>query len=853
MIRKANNIGSTHDSKTHSTLQGDTSAHPETAGLRSSSVSRGGNSENTLKRLLDERDEEASGVGEKKNNSQDVSMELDPQLSPAGNASSSIGNNGDLFGKEKQLCEKEPEVFSTSHANEGMDCCPSEDSGSNDPNPKGDTTSSNLKADLDDQSSAMTSAQSESAEKGPVRENNRQSPQDFCLTDVQDQQLLQHDGPDVKNEPGSEADGSQQRKQVAEEPHSEEAALILTNQNTVVLDGSILQTNGDKIQDRCDETRKGSEMNDSRVPYAPPHDPGSDDVVDETQCHKKTPLISETASSQPTDIQDASCLQEAKPKLSDSTVSSPLHDDRCPTPTLDEEPYQYTPCSGPSSSSTSSTSIVTGGETLTPVSQKFADQRLLVLKPKIPHNKKHKAGKAVKSEANPPPSASAVMKCKDKLLSAQNRTEEYSRIGEKPCFQREKPQSITAGKSTVLSLSSCLSNRCLQPSKPITDKDGPKKPPQTSVEMPSCSQSLVIPANITESDKTQGQSTSRDPKIENSKVKLSKTSINPKTPGLSEKRTKNLEEQDKKWQIREESSAHPTTTSLSNSDRTNHLPADLLRQIKRRDTSELKRVVQIIGKEPRKCSETDEKHVDASSRPSVDHSDGALLDDAFCRGPQASLRCTIFNSSRKRSSTFLEQMSKRCLQEDLTQASVEEECLIFSEQMKQVLKRSKEKSIRGRTPDTRGNVHLFRSSFAAARCSLQGQEGDPPSFVGLKITVDVSERTSQTDTKEEEMSTSVKHAGVSGVRAGRARLDTGRTDDGRKGPVRQKDVRTDSGHPKTEPGHLSNACVKQESFPKKTKLDGKSCSKTKYRFYILATSDDPCFEKTKVRCVFIKS
>ncbi|CAG08688.1 unnamed protein product [Tetraodon nigroviridis] len=274
---------------------------------------------------------------------------------------------------------------------------------------------------------------------------------------------------------------------------------------------------------------------------------------------------------------------------------------------------------------------------------------------------------------------------------------------------------------------------------------------------------------------------------------------------------------------------------------------NLLRQIKRRDTSELKRVVQIIGKEPRKCSETDEKHVDASSRPSVDHSDGALLDDAFCRGPQASLRCTIFNSSRKRSSTFLEQMSKRCLQEDLTQASVEEECLIFSEQMKQVLKRSKEKSIHGRTPDTRGNLHLFRSSFAAARCSLQGQEGDPPSFVGLKITVDVSERTSQTDTKEEEMSTSVKHAGVSGVRAGRARLDTGRTDDGRKGPVRQKDVRTDSGHPKTEPGHLSNACVKQESFPKKTKLDGKSCSKTKYRFYILATSDDPCFEKTKVQ------
>lgn len=884
MIRKMN-IRSTHDSKTHSVLQEHTPSHPETADLRSSSVLRGRNNENTHTRLLDDRDKEASGVHEKKKPSQEVNMELVPQLIQAGKASSGVVNNGDLFGKEKQLCVKEPEVFSpvrAGDANEGMDCCPSEDSVSKDLNPKGDITSSYLRADLNDQQSQMMSANSESAEKGSVTEDNHQSPQDFCFTDVRDQQLFQHDGPDMRNEPGSKADGSQQRKRVVDEPHYEKAALIMSNETTGLLDGSIPQTNSDKIQDQsrtavdlscsrtCDKTREGSEMNDSQVPYVEEctqkeatqlHDPGSDGVANEAECQKETPFISETASSRPADIQKASCLQKGKPEQSDGRISPSLYDDRCPTPTLDEEPYQYTLCSGPSSSSTSSTSII-GGETLKPVSQRFPNQIVTLVKLKMPRNKKYKAVKAVKTDANSPLSALEVMKCKDKFPSEQQHTEEYSQIqisDEKLCFQRGKPQVTSAGKSTVLSQSSCLSNKCLQTFKP--SKDGHGKPPQTSVEMPSCSQSLVIPANIPKSDKTQEQNISTDSKIENFKLEPSKTSIDLKTSQLFEKRTKNLEEQHNKGQIEAGTSERPTTSvsnvNKSNFGRTNHLPADFLHPFKRRDTSELKRVVEIVGKEPRKCPEIDQEHMDASCS-GVDYSDEALVDDTFCRGPQGSLRCTIFNSSQKRSSTFLEQMSKRCLQEDLTQASVEEECLIFSEQMKQVLKRSKEKSIHVQTPDAHKNLHLFRSNSAAAHsCSLQDEEGveirlDPPSFVGLKITVDMSDRTSQIDIKEEDISNSVKHDGVSGVRAGCAKQDTGKMDDvcaGRKGPVKHKDVRTDSGDPKTDPSHLSNPGVKRESFHKNMKLVGKSCSKTKYRFYILVTSDDPCFEETKVRYV----
>lgn len=804
MIRKliSDNIRSPYESTIHNILQEHTSSRPE-AGLRSTGVFT--------------------------NPSQQVSIELVPQLIQGTNISSGGATIRDLLGTEKQLCVKELEVFTPVKAgdvNEGMDCCPSEDS---------------LK-------------------------KNHQSVQDSCFTEVQNQ----HHGPDIRKEPGSKADGSQQGKCVVDEPRYEKAASIISSETTGLLDGSILQANSDKSQDpsrtvvnlscrlTCDKTREGWDMNDGQVPCAEeytqkegatqPQDPGLDALADEAdECQKETPLINETASSLPADIQKASDLQNEKPEVTDGRISPSLYDDRCPTPTLDEEPYQYTPSSAPSSSSSSSSAVV-GGETVIPVSPKYPGQ-IFLFKPKIPHDKKCKAGKAVQSDVKPPLSAPAFMKCTDKFLSAQIHTEECSQIqgaDEKCCFQREKTQATSAGKSTISSQSSCLSNKSLQ-----TCNDGHGKPLQTSVEMPSFSLSSVIPANIPKSDTTEGQGTSRDSKIEISKP--SKTSTDLIHSGLSEKRTKHLEKKHKKGQIKEGTSKRQTqslsNTNKLNSGRPNHLPADLLRPIKRQDSSELKRVVQIVEKKPRNSSEVYQEHM-AMSHSGADDSDEALVDDTLCRAPQCSLRCTILNSGRKRSSTFLEQMSKRCLEEDLTQASVEKECLIFSEQLKQVLKTSKVKSIHVQNPDAHENLHLFRSSSAVARfCSLQDQEGaevrlDPPSFVGLKITVDTSERTSQFGIKEESSDL--------GVGAGCARQDMGKMDDvcaGRKGPVRQKGVRMDVGGLKTEASHLSNPCVKRDSFHKNLKFVVKNQSKTKYRFYLLVTSDDPCFDETKVRCL----
>lgn len=888
MIRKVSGVTSTHDSETHSIFQEHTSSDPHTAGVRSSSALKERGNENTHTRLLDRRDEHVSGVREEENPGQEASVELVPQLIQGGNVSSGVVNNGDLFGKGKRVCVKKLDAFSPAKAgdaSEGVDCCPSEGSVSQDLNPKGDVPSSRLSADFSGQQSQVMSASGESAGNGSVTENNHRSLQEFCLTDVLEQRISQHDGPDMRKEPGSKAEDSRQREPVSDEPREEKAALITADETSGLLDESVPQTNGDAIQDqsgtvvdlRCSLTRErareGLEMDASQAPYAQKedaaraHDPGSGGGLDGAECLKETAFIKEAASSQPADTQKGPCLQKEKPELSDGKVSPSLYDERCPTPTLDEEPYQYTPPSAPRSSSTNS--AVGGGETLKPESPKLAGQISTLLKPKIAAaDKSSKAVKAVRSEVSAPLSTPAVRKREDQFLSAQMHTEEHSqmqRAGER------KPPAISAGQSAVSPQSACLSDACLQSVKQSAGKDRPVKPPQSSAEVPSCSRALVMPAHASDSEKTRGQSSSRDGKVENSKSEPAETSTGLQTSGLSGKRTQkvlkteNLEELHEQGQLnkgtRECQTRSLSSVKKSILGRRNRPPADLLHQVKRQDTSDVKRVVQMVRNEPGKVSEMNEEPVDASGS-GVDNGGEALVEDTLRHRPRGRLRCTIFNSGQKQSSSFLERMSKRCLQEDLTQASVEEECLIFSQHMRQVLKRSRDKGIHVPTPDTPGHSRLFRSSSAAARsCRLHEQEDvdirlDSLSFVGLKITVDVSDRTPQPDLREEDMSSWVKPGSVSGRGAGGARRDTGMTDEvcpSRKDPGRHQDTQMDSGDPKTGPAHLSNPCVKRESFHKNRKLVVKSCSQTKYRFYILVTSDDPRLEEAKVRCLFISS
>lgn len=868
-MNNESNIRSTRDGKSHSILQR-SSFHPDTDSLgRSSELRR--QDENTDMCLLDSKDKEASDEvltesGKKESPSHEVSV--DPTQIQAGLVSPGVVDKGDLLGKEES-CVKEHDLFSpvkAEGADEDVDRIPSVDSVSKGLYPKEDS-SPYQRADSNDQQTMMLSNSSDSVERGSVTDENRQTLQDICFADVQHQQFFQHDGPGMRNDSDGREDASQQRKCEADESH-EKAALIVSHGRIGLLDRSIAQANTDKTQDqsrpaeeldfspKCDQTGERLDMIDSEVSFpeerthqegaAHSHDPRSDSVVVNAEGQKETPFISET--SRPADTQKATCMQRGEPELLDGRMSPSLYDERCPTPTVDEEPYQYTPSPAPHSSSTSSTSILVN-ETPKSVTQKCPSQISTLLKNKMDFDKKYKT--AVKSDANPK-SAPRVLKHKDKFLSAQKHTDKYSQIqvaDEKHCLQRGKKQ---AGKGKPPSQSSRLTDECLQTFKPNTGNDGYQKPPQASVEMPSRSQSLIKPAKRSKGDETRGQNN------ENSKFTPTKTMLDLKTSGPLKKST-NLKEDLHRWQD-QEGSTKLCTTSLSNvnksnSGRTNHL----LHLFNRGDTSELKRVVWIVGKEPRESSEADQEHADASSS-FVDYSDGAAVEESCSRGPRGSVRCTIFNTSQKTCPTFLEKMSTRCLQEDLTQVSVEEECLIFSEQMKRVLRGSKEGSIRIRTPAAHENIHLFRSSSAAVpSCCLQDQEDlevrlDSPSFVGLKITVDMSDRKSQTCSTEEEISNSVRQDGVSGVMAGSARPYTRKMGDVsavRKCPVRSKEhIGMDSSDRRIDPSDLPDLCdiLKRESFHKNLNLGVKRWSETKFRFYILVTSDDPFFEETKVRC-----
>lgn len=837
-MNNESNIRSTQDGKSHLNLQR-SSFHPDTDSLESSTELRR-RDENTDLCLLDSKDKEASDEvltksGKKESPSHELS--LDPtqiQADPLGKEES------DLFSPVK-----------AEGAGEDVDGRPSRDSVSKDLYPKEDS-SPYQRADLNDQQTPMMSDTSASVERGSVTDENPQTLQDMGFADGQHQQFFQHRGPDMRNESDGREDASHQRKCEADESHYEKAALSVSHERIGLLDQSIAQANTDQTQDPsgpaeeldcssiCDQTGERLDMIDSEVPFpeepthqegaAPSHGPLTDSVVDDAEGQKEVPFISETATSQPADTQKATCMQRGEPELLAGRMSPSLYDERCPTPTVDEEPYQYTLSPSPHSSSTSSTSILVN-ETPKSVTLKCPSQIPTLLKNKMHLDKKYKT--AVKSDSSPK-SAPRVLKHKDKFLSAQKHTDKYSQsqvADEKLCLQKRKRQ---AGKTKPASQSSHLTNECLQ-TKPKTGNYGHQKPPQASVEMPSRSQSLVTPAKRSKGDETQGQNN------ENSKFTPTKTLLDLKTSGLLKKST-NLKEDLHRWQDEKGTSKLRTTPSSnvnkSNSGRTNHL----LHQFNRGDTSELKRVVRIVGKEPRESSEIDQDHADASSS-GVDDS------DSCSRGAQGSVRCTIFNTGQKTCPTFLEKLSKRCLQEDLTQASVEEECLIFSEQMKQVLRGSKEGSIHIRAPAAQENTHLFRSSSAAVPCVRL----DSPSFVGLKITVDMSDRKSQTYATEEEISNLVRQDGVSGVMAGSARPYARKLGDVsavRKCPVRSKeDIGMDSDDRRIDPSDLPDLCdiVKRERFHKNLNLGVKRWSATKFRFYMLVTSDDPFFEETKVR------
>ncbi|XP_069019683.1 protein TASOR 2 isoform X1 [Embiotoca jacksoni] len=265
--------------------------------------------------------------------------------------------------------------------------------------------------------------------------------------------------------------------------------------------------------------------------------------------------------------------------------------------------------------------------------------------------------------------------------------------------------------------------------------------------------------------------------------------------------------------------------------------------------------------------EMDQKEGSDAAASFMDHKDVGIVDGSLILEPQSSLVCTVYNTSRKRSHSFLEKLSQRCLQDDLTLGSMEQECLIFSEQMKQLLKKSKKEPMG--LQDTHDNLRLsYASPVTVAFSSLDEQE-DPldhldSSLVGQKIKVDLTDRKELTDTTKEEKypqelsrgtDNPLEHAGVSGVTAECARLYEATMHDVcvvKKVLYRPKSLGMDQGFPKTEASNPFDFCDQMkkevdETFRSNLNAVVRKSCKTKYRFYILVTSDDVFFEETKAQ------
>ncbi|XP_075945458.1 uncharacterized protein tasor2 isoform X2 [Anarhichas minor] len=275
-----------------------------------------------------------------------------------------------------------------------------------------------------------------------------------------------------------------------------------------------------------------------------------------------------------------------------------------------------------------------------------------------------------------------------------------------------------------------------------------------------------------------------------------------------------------------------------------------------------------------KIEQTTKKSIQMTQKDCSDASTSHADFNDLSLGPQSSLTCTVHNNPRKRSSSFLEQVSQRCIQDDLTEASMEQECLIFSEKMKHLMKMTKRGPISQQ--DTHDKLNLpCTSPLTVHFCSLEEQDDsvdhltthlDAPLLVGQKIKVDMSERKDLADSTEEDKTlrlqnisqragNPMEHAGVSGVTSECARLYKARMKDVcavKKVPSRPKHFRMDRGYPKTEPGNHFDFCdqMKREldkSFRSNLNSVVKKSCKTKYRFYILVTSEDAFFEETKAQ------
>ncbi|XP_076590197.1 uncharacterized protein tasor2 [Chaetodon auriga] len=680
---------------------------------------------------------------------------------------------------------------------------------------------------------------------------------------------------------------------------------------------------------KSDETNKGLEkihgpvvipfigIDPSGEATVQARDSHSQGKVEEVQGQKEI-LSSETTYPEivlPTEVCSTSPVYDKKTELSAGTVSLSLFDvneakqpeisgsesdDRSPTPTMDEEPYQYVTCSAPISSTSSST--FKDSETLKNMTKPCLSRSSVLTKEEMPLERKHKP--TVYSVPNPHHGLHPdlelrtlrVLQSIDKLLSksSHNDTSSQMKTANTKRFldQTDKLQETSIGQDCHLH-TLFPSTECLQVIKSNIDQDNHKSAKNDEIHTDCISNDRVIENSVLSDLSKNKQTTS--PVI----------TYNKPASMLLEKKTESLKgiSGGLNYDKQEASELSPKNTWLSsvgdstcNSSKATFACQDSLYQYKETDVSKSNKIpaflpiqsfestknkvdgshslltnslVEKVGRTTKEIIEMDQTDCSNTSTFVGDYKDDSMIDDRPIQEPQSSLTCTVYNVSQKRSESFLEQISKRCLQDDLTQASMEQECLIFSEQMKQLLKRSKRGPIH--QLDAHNKLNLSCSSpVTVCFSSLEEQDDsvdhlDMLSLVGQKIKVDMFDQKDLTDTTEEESSlhlqklpqrNPLEHAGVSSVTAECARLYTAMMNDVcdvKKVPSRPKHSRMEllsySSYYKSAPSNHTDFCdhmMKEEDESNLNATVKKSCT-TKYRFYILVTSDDTFFEETKAQ------
>lgn len=235
----------------------------------------------------------------------------------------------------------------------------------------------------------------------------------------------------------------------------------------------------------------------------------------------------------------------------------------------------------------------------------------------------------------------------------------------------------------------------------------------------------------------------------------------------------------------------------------------------------------------------------------------------------SSLVCTVFNTGGKNPYSFLERLSQRCLCEDLTQLSMEQECLIFLDQMRNLLKKSKRQQCHQETNDS---LRMPCTSPVTIKFSNLDEQEDSfdlldTSLFGQKIKVDIHKKKEPLVITEEKGKTPDTHnlsqgtrnptncSWVSNVTSECAKLYKARMHEvcsAKKVLSKSKTLRVQQIHSDTKHNEKIDFCDKMKKelnkiFQSNLNAVVKKSCKTKNRFFILATSDERFFEETKVR------